>query len=197
MCAAGGTLGSGIASQWDGEKPSGDSRAVLDAVGVQLRRRPCGPWRWHRVAARRVSRSRCEVPVPRELGFRSPRMWVDITGLPYPRRPRRLPARNTESLLRSACGGATCRNPDQRRRKLRFAGRRRVGARGFEPPTARPPAGCATRLRHAPKDASIPAEPLRPRGRLTGCDRCARPAAPLCAPCRRVRWPYAPAGRIG
>ena len=27
-----------------------------------------------------------------------------------------------------------------------------IGARGFEPPTARPPAGCATRLRHAPKD---------------------------------------------
>ena len=25
-----------------------------------------------------------------------------------------------------------------------------IGARGFEPPTARPPAGCATRLRYAP-----------------------------------------------
>ena len=31
-----------------------------------------------------------------------------------------------------------------------------IGARGFEPPTARPPAGCATRLRHAPRGPSIP-----------------------------------------
>src|SRR5690242_4638441 len=46
--------------------------------------------------------------------------------------------------------------------------RREVGARGFEPPTARPPAGCATRLRHAPKGLSIPREPRRPRGRQRG-----------------------------
>ena len=45
---------------------------------------------------------------------------------------------------------------------------RAVGARGFEPPTARPPAGCATRLRHAPKGLSIPREPRRPCGRQRG-----------------------------
>ena len=30
-----------------------------------------------------------------------------------------------------------------------------IGARGFEPPTARPPAGCATRLRHAPRSPHL------------------------------------------
>ena len=37
-------------------------------------------------------------------------------------------------------------------RKVIFSGDRRgmVGATGFEPATARPPAVCATRLRHAP-----------------------------------------------
>ena len=39
----------------------------------------------------------------------------------------------------------------------RFPRRKRVGARGFEPPTARPPAGCATRLRHAPRSLHLTA----------------------------------------
>ena len=34
-----------------------------------------------------------------------------------------------------------------------------IGARGFEPPTARPPAGCATRLRHAPRARTLPQAP--------------------------------------
>src|SRR5215203_4007704 len=34
------------------------------------------------------------------------------------------------------------------------SGRRIVGATGFAPATARPPAECATRLRHAPKRAT-------------------------------------------
>ena len=34
--------------------------------------------------------------------------------------------------------------------KMRFAGYSLVGETGFEPATARPPAGCATRLRHSP-----------------------------------------------
>src|SRR3954467_12349761 len=56
---------------------------------------------------------------------------------------------------------------------------RAVGARGFEPPTARPPAGCATRLRHAPKGLSIPAEPSRPSGRQRGVkDAMALPRLP-------------------
>src|SRR3954465_1299799 len=36
----------------------------------------------------------------------------------------------------------------------RRAGLEKVGATGFEPATARPPAECATRLRHAPKRAT-------------------------------------------
>src|SRR5829696_3086297 len=38
----------------------------------------------------------------------------------------------------------------RRQEKPRFAGLSLVGETGFEPATARPPAGCATRLRHSP-----------------------------------------------
>ena len=36
----------------------------------------------------------------------------------------------------------------------------KVGATGFEPATFRPPAGCATRLRHAPKSGWRESNPV-------------------------------------
>src|SRR5437588_5981599 len=50
-----------------------------------------------------------------------------------------------------------------------------VGETGFEPATARPPAGCATRLRHSPWSASFYGG-----RRATGGSRCVR---------RRRSWP--------
>jgi hypothetical protein len=41
-----------------------------------------------------------------------------------------------------------------------------IGARGFEPPTARPPAGCATRLRHTPFAGQYSPRPARGHIRL-------------------------------
>jgi hypothetical protein len=37
--------------------------------------------------------------------------------------------------------------------KVVIAGTSRIGETGFEPAAARPPAGCATRLRHSPWSA--------------------------------------------
>ncbi len=61
-----------------------------------------------------------------------------------------------------------------------------VGAAGFEPATARPPAGCATRLRHAPKGPSISGT-LRPPRRSNRCEHDRRPPRAACAPHLGIR----------
>ena len=67
-----------------------------------------------------------------------------------------------------------------------------IGARGFEPPTARPPAGCATRLRHAPRRPSISGTPGSPgRSESVGMPSSRTPSRSRPA-ARRIRWRSAP-----
>src|SRR5437764_8394944 len=64
-----------------------------------------------------------------------------------------------QGAARRASCSATCKAGFERATSLRFEKPLRerrfrvIGATGFEPATARPPAECATRLRHAPKRA--------------------------------------------
>src|SRR3954451_13500438 len=59
------------------------------------------------------------------------------------------------------------------------SGLSRVGETGFEPATARPPAGCATRLRHSPcvQSGRRESNPPYELGRL-GCNHNTSPAKP-------------------
>ena len=87
---------------------------------------------------RRIHRSGVRLPQPR-------REWRSgATGRAHGRAAHRL-----------AGGDRVRRNSRARgwlgtRKLIRFAGDFRIGETGFEPATARPPAGCATRLRHSP-----------------------------------------------
>ena len=62
-----------------------------------------------------------------------------------------------------------------------------IGARGFEPPTARPPAGCATRLRYAPFAGQY--SPRSARARDPGASAARRRAWPSLRLARS--WPAA------
>src|SRR6202043_1357209 len=73
-------------------------------------------------------------------------------------RATRLGGRRTRAQLigfRKPCSPFVPRGPIRHhlseREKSLFAGYLVVGETGFEPATARPPAGCATRLRHSPR----------------------------------------------
>ena len=71
-----------------------------------------------------------------------------LAGLAQKARPRQACLGQTRFRTNNRLNRATASPP--------VAGIPTIGARGFEPPTARPPAGCATRLRHAPRAPSIP-----------------------------------------
>src|SRR3954447_21662847 len=61
---------------------------------------------------------------------------------PYRRRMQKL-----DPVLDPVARNGRCSEPAK---ALGYQGFREVGETGFEPATARPPAGCATRLRHSP-----------------------------------------------
>ena len=56
----------------------------------------------------------------------------------------------SRGFLFHRCSIADRAGPPHADENRRFAGPSSIGETGFEPATARPPAGCATRLRHSP-----------------------------------------------
>src|SRR5262245_3975322 len=99
---------------------------------------------------------------PKRVRASSRRARLPSTTSVIPIAPKQTPARIDVGPGSTATKYASTGRPRIRRTVIALGSQRRrliatprqvlrsVGARGFEPPTARPPAGCATRLRHAP-----------------------------------------------
>ena len=98
--------------------------------------------------------------------------------------PNRRQIEYKQNMERPLGRGPSCKS-------MPFAGISSVGETGFEPATARPPAGCATRLRHSPWTPSIlwPISPHRSRSGAVASIRsvrCGGSARAKCYGCTRA-----------
>jgi hypothetical protein len=131
--------------------------AVADLPTLGRHRRPRRP-RSHRPPTRPASNTRSPTPAPPIQSFAAdhhlpprpanlqPGRGIDASG----RQPDSVSPGLRGTLEGRRLASSTACRIAQRPSSAWLRGKPPVGAAGFEPATARPPAGCATRLRHAP-----------------------------------------------